>query len=195
MPWKKRTPPAERTADRAAARARALDLLTGRDFACQELYERLCVRFTGEAAAAAVADMVQLGLLDDRKYAAAKARSLLAQHRSRRAIADVLRRKGVERPVAEAVLEELYAPEGAPAGALPVGWAVNGAGPDAQAAEAPRDPELEAAAALVRRQYARRLAEGREDLVLAALARRGFSYRTARAALACAAQGAQPGEP
>ena len=48
---------------------------------------------------------------------------------------------------------------------------------------------------LVRRQYARRLAEGREDLVLAALARRGFSYRTARAALACAAQGAQPGEP
>ena len=126
--------------------------------------------------------------------AAAKARSLLAQHRSRRAIADVLRRKGVERPVAEAVLEELYAPEGAPAGALPVGWAVNGAGPDAQAAEAPRDPELEAAAALVRRQYARRLAEGREDLVLAALARRGFSYRTARAALACAAQGAQPGE-
>ena len=30
---------------------------------------------------------------------------------------------------------------------------------------------------------------------LAALARRGFSYRTARAALACAGQGAQPGEP
>ena len=38
------------------------------------------------------------------------------------------------------------------------------------------DPELEAAAALVEGRYRSKLAAGRKDLVVAALARRGFAY-------------------
>ncbi len=167
MPWQKRTPPAARSADAAAAREKALDLLAGRDFACQELYERLCRRFTEEAAASAVAGMVALGYLDDARYAARKARILLDEHKSRRAASDVLRRKGVEKELIADTLDVVYAGEtGAP------------------------DTETLAAAALVKKQYTRKLAEGRADLVLAALARRGFSYGTAKAALALA--GAKP---
>lgn len=165
MPWKKTRRPAERSADLAAARSRALDLLTGRDFACQELYDRLTVRFTDQAAAAAVAEMLRLGFLNDEKYAARKASSLLAQHKSRRAIADALRRKGVDKAIIDGALAALF---------------------DQAPPEPEADPEVAAAAALVQRQYARRLAEGRQDLVLAALARRGFPYRVARAALALA---------
>lgn len=170
MPWQKRRPLAEteKSADAAAAREKALDLLTGRDFACAELYERLCRRFTGQAAAAAIAQVQQLGFLDDEKYAAQKARSLLGQHKSRRAIAETLRRKGLDKAQIDAALAALYEPE-----------------TDGGAEE---DPEAGAAAALVARHYARKLAEGRQDLVLAALARRGFSYQTARRALALAAE-------
>ena len=50
-------------------------------------------------------------------------------------------------------LEEIYAPD-----------------------EAGGDPELEAAAALVEGRYRGKLAAGRKDLVVAALARRGFAY-------------------
>jgi regulatory protein len=167
LPWQKRTLPAERSADAAAAREKALDLLTGRDFACQELYERLCRRFTEEAAASAVAAMVGLGYLDDARYAAMKARILLAEHKSRRAAADVLRRKGLEKSLIADTLEALYARE-----------------------EGEPDADVLAAAALVKKQYRRKLAEGRADLVIAALARRGFSYGTAKAALALA--GAKP---
>ena len=161
MAWTRRRTPEEKCAEPAPAREKALELLTGQDFSCQGLYERLCRRFTDEAAAYAVSEMVRLHLLDDARYAKIRARSLLLQHKSRRAILDALRRKGVDRQLAADTLDELYAEQ-----------------------EPGQDPELEAAAALVQRQYARRLAEGRQDLVLAALARRGFSYRVARDAVA-----------
>ena len=161
MAWSyRRRTPDEKCDKPADAREKALELLTGQDFSCQGLYERLCRRFTDEAAAYAVSEMIRLHLLDDARYARIRARSLQMQHKSRRAIADALRRKGVERQLAADVLEELY---------------------DEQ--QPGEDPELEAAQALVKRQYARRLAEGRQDLVLAALARRGFSYRVARDAV------------
>lgn len=163
MAWKRPRVPAEKCADRAAAREKALELLTGQEFSCQSLYQRLCRRFTEQAAAYAVSEMERLGVISDARYAAGRARSLLLQHKSRRAISDALRRKGIDRQLIAETLDALY---------------------EAQPEET--DPELEAAAALVRRQYARRLAEGRQDLVLAALARRGFSYRTARAAVAAA---------
>lgn len=159
----------EKSGDMAAAREKALDLLTGRDFAAEELYERLTRRFAEPAAAAAVAAVQQLGLLDDARYARQKVRSLQLQHKSRRAIAEALRTKGIDKALIGQVLEEAYAP---PADA------------DGETA----DPELAAARALVERQYARKLAAGRDDLVLAALLRRGFAYRTARQAIAAAAK-------
>jgi regulatory protein len=174
LPWKRSRAPAERSADAAAARAKALELLAGRDFACEELYGRLCRAFTDEASAAVIAELAQAGYLDDARCAAVRARSLLAQHRSRRAIAEALRRRGIDRDTAAAALAALY-------------------GDDADAPpENGPDPELQAAVSLVERQYRRRLAEGRADLVLAALARRGFSGRTARAALDLVQNGAPP---
>ncbi len=161
MAWSYRRKPEEKCAERAPARDKALELLTGQDFSCQGLYDRLCRRFTDEAAAYAVSEMVRLHYLDDERYARVRARSLLMQHKSRRAIADALRRKGIDRELIADTLEELYNEQ-----------------------EPGTDPELEAAQILVQRQYTRRLQEGRQDLVLAALARRGFSYRVARDAVA-----------
>lgn len=161
MAWSYRRKPEEKCAERTPARDKALELLTGQDFSCQGLYDRLCRRFTDEAAAYAVSEMVRLRYLDDERYARVRARSLLMQHKSRRAIADTLRRKGIDRELIADTLEELYNEQ-----------------------EPGVDPELEAAQILVQRQYTRRLEEGRQDLVLAALARRGFSYRVARDAVA-----------
>ena len=49
----------EKCADPAKARARALDALSAREMTSTQLYERLCARFTEQAAAAAVAEMVR----------------------------------------------------------------------------------------------------------------------------------------
>ena len=49
--------------------------------------------------------------------------------------------------------------------------------------EAGGDPELEAAAALVEGRYRSKLAAGRKDLVVAALARRGFAYPVIKEAI------------
>ena len=51
------------------------------------------------------------------------------------------------------------------------------------AAEAGEDPDLASARALVARQYARKLAEGKTQQVMAALARRGFSHSVIKAAV------------
>ena len=73
--------------------------------------------------------------------------------KSRRAAAQDLRQKGLDAQQISAALEEVYAPD-----------------------EAGGDPELEAAAVLVAGRYRGKLAAGRKDLVVAALARRGFAY-------------------
>ena len=94
MPWQQRrarrdAQPQERSADPAEARARALALLTGRDYPSAELYEKLCARFTPEAAAETVAALVAAGLVDDTRYAEAKARSLQRARKSRLAAAKI----------------------------------------------------------------------------------------------------------
>ena len=64
---------AEKCADAAKARARALDALSSREMTSSQLYERLCVRFTEQAAAAAVAEMVELDYVNDDRYAETRA--------------------------------------------------------------------------------------------------------------------------
>ncbi len=163
MPWQhkgRRAQSAEPSADPAAARARALALLTGRDYASAELYEKLCARFTPEAAAETVAALTAAGLVDDARYAAAKARSLQRARKSRLAAAMALRGKGLRDEEIDAALDAAYAPD-----------------------EEGEDPELDAARALVAGPYRAKLAAGRWDLVAAALARRGFPQRVIRQAL------------
>ena len=112
------------------------------------------------SAAAVVAEMVERQYVDDERYARTRAHGLLAARKSRRAAAQDLRQKGLDAQQISAALEETYAPD-----------------------EAGRDPELEAAAALVEGRYRGKLAAGRKDLVVAALARRGFAYPVIKEAI------------
>ena len=154
-------PEEEKCADPAKARARALDALASREMSSAQLYERLCYDFTEQAAAAAVAEMVELDYVNDDRYAEARAHSLLAARKSRRAAAQNLRQKGgLSGTQIEQALESVYAPD-----------------------EDGESPELEAAAALVRSRYMKKLADGRRDLVTAALMRRGFAYSVIKEAI------------
>ena len=83
----------EKCADPAKARARALDALASREMSSAQLYERLCYGFTEQAAAAAVAEMVELDYVNDDRYAETRAHGLLMARKSRRAAAQNLRRK------------------------------------------------------------------------------------------------------
>ena len=152
-------PDAEKCADPAKARASALETLAGQEASANMLYERLCRRYT-EQAAAAVAEMVQLDYVNDARYAEARAHSLLAARKSRRAAAQSLRQKGLAPAEVAGALEAVYAPE-----------------------DGGDDPELEAAAALVDSRYRKKLAIGRRDLVVAALQRRGFAYSVIKEAI------------
>ncbi len=161
MAWQRgRRQPQEKSPDPAEARTRALAMLAGRDYATAELYEKLCARFTPEAAAETVAGLVELGYLDDARYAAVRARSLQRARKSRLAAALDLRGKGLTEEQIDAALDAAYAPD-----------------------EEGADPELEAARALVAGTYRAKLEAGRRDLVAAALARRGFPHRVIRQAL------------
>lgn len=138
---------------------KALDYLALRDHAAGELYQKLCRKFDPHSAAAAVAKAQELGLLDDENFARRRAAELLAKRKSRREIDRDLAAKGIDRMVAQAVLEELFAPD------------------------EEDNPELEAARALVQRQYAAKLAAGKWQQVAAALARRGFPHGIIRTVL------------
>ena len=153
-------PDAEKCADPAKARASALETLAGQEVSANMLYERLCRRYTEQAAAAAVAEMVQLDYVNDARYAEARAHSLLAARKSRRAAAQNLRQKGLAAGEIQQALDAVYTPD------------VSG-----------EDPELEAAAALVEGHYRKKLEAGRRDLVIAALQRRGFSYSVIKEAI------------
>ena len=160
--YKRRRPKQEeeKCADPAKARVRALDALAAREMTSTQLYERLCSRFTEQAAAAAVADMVELDYVNDDRYAAARAHGLLMARKSRRAAAQDLRQKGLSSAQIEQALERVSAPD-----------------------EDGESPELEAAAALVESRYRKTLADGRRDLVVAALQRRGFAYPVIKEAI------------
>lgn len=146
--------------DTRRALDKAMDYLSLRDHAAGELYQKLCRKFDAPSAAYAVAKAQELGLLDDETFARRRAAELYRKRKSRREIMNDLAAKDIDREIAAQVVEELYA-----------------AGEDGP------DPELETARALVARQYARKLAEGRRDQVAAALARRGFSRAVIRAAM------------
>ena len=102
-------PDAEKCADPAKARASALETLAGQEVSANILYERLCRRYTEQAAAAAVAEMVQLDYVNDARYAEARAHSLLAARKSRRAAAQSLRQKGLAPAEVAGALEAVYA--------------------------------------------------------------------------------------
>ena len=149
----------EQAARAAAVRDKAMDLLALRDHAAGELYAKLCRRFDPHTAAAAVARVGELGLLNDAGFARRRAAELLRKRKSRREILQDLAAKGIDRETAADALAALMPADGE------------------------EDPDLASARALVERQYARKLAEGKTQQVMAALARRGFSHAVIRAAV------------
>ena len=150
----------EKSTDAAKARTRAMELLAGQELSSGQLYERLNRRYTQQTSAAVVAEMVQREYINDARYAETRAHALLAAKKSRRAAAQNLRQKGLSGAQIEQALESVYAPDA-----------------DGES------PELEAAAALVRSRYMKKLADGRRDLVVAALQRRGFAYSVIKEAI------------
>lgn len=145
--------------DTRKAKDKALQYLSLRDYASGELYDKLCLKFDPHSAAAAVAKMQELGLLNDQAFALHRAKYLLKQHKSRNQILYHLAGKGVDRITAQAVLDRLCE-------------------------EMDEDPELQAAYELLKKSYGRKLQQGKRQNVIAALARRGFGMGVIRKALA-----------
>lgn len=144
------------------AKDKALQYLSLRDYASGELYDKLRLKFEEQTAAAAVAAMDELGMIDDRNFARHRAKYLMKQNKSRSQVRRHLAEKGIDRLVIEEVLEELYEPS-----------------------QEGDSPELQAALNLLNKSYGKKLQAGKRENVLAALARRGFSLGLARAAIEC----------
>lgn len=136
------------------ARERALYLLGLRDYACKELEQKLHTEAPPEIAASVVARLCEVGLLDDERYAARLARALSEEkHYPRRRIEQELRRRGIAPLLAQTAAEE-----------------VDG-------------EDFEQALALLERKYYNKLDDpDSRRRVIAALARRGFSYGAIRRA-------------
>ena len=137
------------------AHDRALYLLGLRDYACKELEQKLCTEADPATAAAVVARLCEVGLLDDGRYAARLARSLSeGKHYPRRRIEQELRRRGVSSVLIQTVVSDL---EG---------------------------EDFEQALAILERKYYNKLDDpDSRRRAIAALARRGFSYGAIRRAM------------
>ncbi len=138
------------------AKERALWYLSRGDLSEKGLYDKLARAFSKPAAAAAVARIKELGLVNDHTYARRLARAMVEEkHLSARMAAVQMMQKGIPRQLAQEALAELE--------------------PDNTAA----------AVALIEKKYKNKLSAP-DDLrrTYAALLRRGFTYSEVRAALA-----------
>ena len=153
-----------RKSDAQRAKDKAFGYLAAREHASGELYQKLCRDFDEHTAAAAVAKMDELGLLNDEAFARRAVEWLLSKNKSRSEILRWMAGRGVDRELARQALDEVY---------------------EEQQADAPEGlgPEGAAALRLVEKQYAAKLAAGKKQNVLAALARRGFAAGEARRAV------------
>ena len=153
-----------RKSDAQRAKDKAFGYLAALEHASGELYQKLCRDFDEHTAAAAVAKMDELGLLDDGAFARRAAAWLVSKNKSRSEILRWMAGRGVDRELARQALDEVY---------------------EEQQADAPEGlgPEGAAALRLVEKQYAAKLAAGKKQNVLAALARRGFAAGEARRAV------------
>lgn len=93
--------------DLRGAKDKALQCLATRDYAAGELQQKLCRRYDPDTAAAAVAEMRRLGLLDDAAFARHRAAYLAQRGKSRREIGYILAGLGVARESVAAALEDL----------------------------------------------------------------------------------------
>lgn len=141
--------------DERRAKDKALNYLSLRAYGSAELSQKLCRVFDEDTAGAAVAEMARLGLLDDEAFARRRAAWWQQQGKSTRDIRAKLLALGLPRDLIDAALGSLAG-----------------------------DADEAALRRVIEKQYLAKLARGEREKVLAALARRGFSPRLARAVLA-----------
>lgn len=136
------------------AKEKALNYLSLRDYSQSELYKKLLLKFDSDTAKAAVDKAMELGLINDEKFAEARAKSLIGKNKSRREVQNVLSQKGISREAAAEILQQLE--------------------PD----------DLASCSSIIKKHYISKIAAGKTPAVIAALARRGFTYSTIKSALA-----------
>ncbi|MBQ9859692.1 MAG: regulatory protein RecX [Clostridia bacterium] len=137
------------------AHDRALFLLGLRDYACRELEKKLLEEATPEIAAQVVERLQEVGLLDDEAYAHRMATGL-SEYKGmpRRRVEQELRRRGVDGELAQ------------------------------EAAAGLEREDFQQALALIEKKYYNKLNDpDSRRRVVAALARRGFSYTAVRQAM------------
>lgn len=137
------------------AKAKALWLLSRRDYCSGELHKKLKEKFALEAADYAVCRMVELGLVNDRTYAKHLAEALIiGKGVAPRQAPYLMAQKGVDLELAKEVVTMR------------------------------EDDPRETIKRLIETKYARKLKEPRgTEKVFAALGRRGFSFSDIRATL------------
>lgn len=141
--------------DYARAKSRALWYLDRMDYSEKALYDKLVLKgFDKKASSAVIAKFVDLGLLDDRRYAERLCEKLLNSGNSKRAAVQKMRQKGLAYDLCKEILEETEADEG------------------------------DTLSRLIERKYSGKLGDRENyHKVYAALVRRGFSYSDVRNAL------------
>jgi regulatory protein len=146
----------------SATYERALDLLSARARSARRLEQRLLEKGEPAAAVAIVIErLVANGLLDDARFAEARARAgILGKARSRRRMTEVLARDGVAREVADRAIRDVVEEEG---------------GDELTAAVRAGEKKL--------RSYSKLEPLARRDKLYAFLARQGFGADIVRGAL------------
>lgn len=141
--------------DYVRAKSRALWYLDRMDYSEKALYEKLVLKgFDKKASSAVVAKLVELGLLNDRRYAEHLAVKLAEQGNSKRAALQKMLSKGVTYDLAKEVLSET------------------------------ETDEVSKILALIEKKYSEKLKDPENfQKVYAALVRRGFSYGDVKTAL------------
>ncbi len=152
-----------KTSEYNRARERALYLLGLRDYACRELEKKLLTEARPEIAAQVIARLAEVGLLDDERYAARMAQSLSrSKGYPKRRVVQELQRRGVDREMAGYAAEELEI------------------------------ADFQQALALIEKKYYNKMTDRpSREKVMAALARRGFSFEAIRQAFSLFDEAAQ----
>ena len=139
--------------DERKAKDKALYFISLRDYASKELFDKLKLTFDEDTSSFAVSEMQRLDLINDAAFAVHRAKYLARQNKSVRTIKQVLSQKGICEEDIAAALDE----------AMPADDC--------------------ACLAIIKKSYMRKLESGDTDKVIAALARRGFSYGAIKSAL------------
>ncbi len=142
----------EQSDTRKAADA-ALRYLSLRAYGQNELYNKLLLRYDEHSAAAAVAKMVDAGLLDDNNFAIEKAKGMAQRGKTPLEIRQKLLSLGLDKQLVAQAVQEI----------------------DIDTAQM--------ALELVQKRYMDALEKGQHQKVMAALARRGYSHKDIKAAL------------